>query len=115
MSELNDMSLVQLLETGIRRDTEAKLAKAEADDIKAEIRRRYPDAVELGEGRVTAKVTYPRRFDESRARKVLTETELDQISVSKLDGALAMKKFGEEQYALLSRPDTPRVQFKLEE
>lgn len=115
MSNLDDMDLDELLKLGARRDNEAKIAKQGADDVKAELRRRWPEAVELGEDRIKAKITHVRKFDEAKAREVLSETELEQITVPKLDSTLAKKKFGEEQYELLSRPDTPRISFKLED
>lgn len=115
MSNLDDMDLDALLKLGAHWDLQTKEAENKAKEVKEVMRRRWPDAVELGEGPVKAKFTYPRRFDEAKARELLSERELEQITVPKLDSTLAKKKFGEEQYELLSRPDTPRIQFKLED
>lgn len=110
LSTLSDEELVFL---GFTRNQQAAAAKAKADEVKDEIRRRMAGVTQEVFNRVEVKIAYPRRFAPDLAKQVLTPNELEQITVPTLDGKRAKELFGMAQYELMSRADTPRVSFKI--
>lgn len=107
----------QLLRAAHGLAAEAQAAKAQADEAKREIRRRfhghrilYSTTTNL---RVT--ITHPRRLDEEKAKSLLTEDELARISVVKLDSKLAKERLGSDVFEVISTEDTPRISFKVVE
>lgn len=96
---------------------EAQAAKLRADEAKREIRRRFAGhrILHSTSTNLQAVITYTRRLDEHKARELLTEAELERITVAKLDSKLAKERLGSDVFEVISKEDTPRISFKVTE
>lgn len=108
------MTTEQLAAVANSLDKRAKALEAMAADAKRELRERHPAGRRFEYGSVILEITRPKVFKEALARQLLTEEELAQISVSKVDGNLAKRKFGEDYYEAMTVPGTPRLTLKTE-
>lgn len=90
----------------------ASALKALADAAKREIRSRHPEGTAFDYGNVRVVVSRPKVFSSDKANEVLTDEELERITVTSLSGTLAKKAFGEDTYDLMTEPGTPRISFE---
>lgn len=92
--EFSDMTDEDLAEYANRRLAEAKLASDLAEKAKEELRNRKPRNGVTIFGNTAVVASRPMRFDAALAKANLNRRQLDAISVSKPDAALAKKVLG---------------------
>ena len=117
MQDFGKMDDDQLLRAAHGLAVEAQAAKAQADEAKREIRRRFHGHRILYSTttNLQAAISYPRKLHEEKAKALLTEDELARISVVKLDSKLAKERLGSDVFEVISTEDTPRISFKVVE
>src|SRR5690606_18281740 len=111
MQDFGKMDDDQLLRAAHGLAVEAQAAKAQADEAKREIRRRFHGHRILYSTttNLQAAISYPRKLHEEKAKALLTEDELARISVVKLDSKLAQERLGSDVFEVISSEATPRL------